>query len=63
MINAAETLPRGEVDDCNVNIYEIGFELVDDPPYSPDLPPSNYNLFLMLRQTLGNLSCGNDQWI
>jgi len=28
----------------------LGFQLLDHPPYSPDLPPSDYHLFPGLKQ-------------
>ncbi|KAF7284497.1 hypothetical protein GWI33_022087 [Rhynchophorus ferrugineus] len=33
-------------------IHELGFELLSYPPYSPDLPPSDYFLFLDLKRML-----------
>lgn len=33
-------------------INEIGFEIVDHPPYSPDLAPSDYYLFPKLKKSL-----------
>lgn len=30
--------------------HECGFELIDQPPYSPDLTPSNNRLFSKLEQ-------------
>ena len=30
-----------------------GFELIDHPPYSPDLAPSDYFLFPNMKKTLG----------
>ncbi|XP_033225877.1 uncharacterized protein LOC117178558 [Belonocnema kinseyi] len=33
-------------------LHEIGFELVPQPPYSPDLTPSDYYLFLNLKRWL-----------
>ncbi|GFV43189.1 mariner Mos1 transposase [Trichonephila clavipes] len=35
-----------------VKIYEIRFELLDHPPYSPDLAPSDFFLFLHLKIAL-----------
>ena len=33
-------------------IQKYGFELVEDPPYSPDLPPSDYYLFPKMKSEL-----------
>ena len=33
-------------------VQDCGFELIDHPPYSPDLPPSNYFLFPNLKKHL-----------
>jgi histone-lysine N-methyltransferase SETMAR len=33
-------------------LHEIGFELIDHPPYSPDLAPSDYYLFPKLKKHL-----------
>jgi histone-lysine N-methyltransferase SETMAR len=33
-------------------LYEIGFDLIDHPPYSPDLAPSDYYLFPKLKKHL-----------
>ena len=33
-------------------IQEMGFELVDHPPYSPDLALSDFNLFPRLKEHL-----------
>ena len=34
-------------------VRDCGFELVDHPPYSPDLAPSYYFLFPNMKKTLG----------
>ena len=34
-------------------IHELHFELVDHPPYSPDLAPSDFFLFPKLKVSLG----------
>jgi len=34
-------------------IQEYGWELFDHPPYSPDLAPSDYHLFMHLKNLLG----------
>ena len=45
-------------------IHEIGFELVDHPPYSPDLAPSDYYLFPKLKKHLkGKRFSTNDEAI
>ena len=33
-------------------LHELGFELLVHPPYSPDLAPSDYFLFLDLKRVL-----------
>ncbi|KAF7266605.1 hypothetical protein GWI33_020106 [Rhynchophorus ferrugineus] len=33
-------------------IHELGFELLPHPPYSPDLPPTDYFLFSDLKRIL-----------
>jgi len=33
-------------------LHELGFQLVDHPPYSPDLAPSDFFLFPELKKTL-----------
>ena len=33
-------------------VCDFGFELVDHPPYSPDLAPSDYFLFLNTKKNL-----------
>ncbi|GFW70638.1 transposase [Trichonephila clavipes] len=30
------------------NLWELGWEVLMHPPYSPDMPPSDYHLFLAL---------------
>ena len=30
----------------------LGFHCIDDPPYSPDLVPSDYDLFSVLKKTI-----------
>ena len=34
-------------------VHDCGFELVDHPPYSPDLAPSGYFPFPNMKKTLG----------
>jgi histone-lysine N-methyltransferase SETMAR len=34
------------------NLAYLGFQCLDHPPYSPDLAPSNYNLFPELKKQL-----------
>jgi histone-lysine N-methyltransferase SETMAR len=34
-------------------IYECGFEILQHPPYSPDLAPSDFHLFANLKKALG----------
>lgn len=33
-------------------IRDLGFELLEHPPYSPDLAPSDYHLFPQLKKSL-----------
>ena len=42
-------------------VHDCGFELVDHPPYSPDLAPSHYFLFPNMQKTLG-WEAVSDQW-
>jgi histone-lysine N-methyltransferase SETMAR len=35
-------------------IKELNWEILDHPPYSPDLAPSDYNLFRSLQNHLNN---------
>ena len=39
-------------------VHDCGFELVDHPPYSPDLAPSDYFLFLNVKKHLAGSSNG-----
>lgn len=41
-------------------IRSFGWEQLDHPPYSPDLAPSDYHLFLHLKQHLGGQRHDND---
>jgi len=34
-------------------LSDLGWETLEHPPYSPDLSPSNYNLFGPLKEALG----------
>ena len=34
-------------------LHEFGWEVLDHPPYSPDLAPSDYHLFTDLKKWLG----------
>ena len=45
-------------------IHDLGFELLDHPPYSPDIGPSVYDLFLKLKGeiTETNLSAIMTSW-
>jgi len=42
-------------------IRDFGWELFDHPPYSPDLAPSDYFLFLHLKQWLGGQRFDEDE--
>ena len=45
-------------------IHDCGFQLVEHPPYSPDLAPSDYSLFPKLKSYLsGNNFATNDDVI
>jgi histone-lysine N-methyltransferase SETMAR len=35
-------------------IKELNWEILDHPPYSPDLAPSDYHLFISLQNHLNN---------
>jgi transposase len=39
----------------------FNWELFDHPPYSPDLPPSDYHLFTHLKNWLGSWCFNNDE--
>ena len=41
-------------------IRENGFEIIEHPPYSPDLAPSDYFLFGNLKNYLRGTSYGSD---
>jgi len=42
-------------------IRECGFELLSQPPYSPDLAPSDYHVFQSLKYSLRGQSFGCDE--
>lgn len=42
-------------------IHQAGFELVEHPPYSPDLAPSDYRLFPKLKEHLRGKKFSNNQ--
>jgi len=42
-------------------IRECGFELLSQPPYSPDLAPSTYHVFRSLKDSLRGQRCGCDE--
>lgn len=42
-------------------LEELGFELVDHPPYSPDLAPSDYYLFPQLKKDLKGTKFGSNE--
>lgn len=42
-------------------IHDLGFQLVDHPPYSPDLAPSDYHLFPHLKRHLKGRQFGSDE--
>ncbi|GFS76233.1 histone-lysine N-methyltransferase SETMAR [Trichonephila clavipes] len=41
------------------NLWEIGWEVLMHPPYSPDLAPSDYHLFLALQNFLSEKKSGS----
>ena len=41
-------------------VHDCGFELIDHPPYSPDLAPSKYFLFPNLKKHLAGKRYEND---
>jgi [histone H3]-lysine36 N-dimethyltransferase SETMAR len=41
-------------------IHNAGFELVDHPPYSPDLAPSDFHLFPKLKEKIRGRKFGDD---
>jgi hypothetical protein len=42
-------------------LEHFNWELRDNPPYSPDLTPSNYNLFIYLGTWLGSQNFNNTE--
>ncbi|GBM72579.1 Histone-lysine N-methyltransferase SETMAR [Araneus ventricosus] len=40
---------------------QFGWEIFDNPPYSPDLAPSDFHRFLKLRYFLGGKRFGSDK--
>ncbi|UYV61879.1 hypothetical protein LAZ67_1006929 [Cordylochernes scorpioides] len=42
-------------------IYDSGFELLPHAPYSPDLAPSDFNLFPHLKKSLSGIHFGSDE--
>ena len=41
-------------------IQNCGHQLVEDPPYSPDLAPSHYYLFPKIKKQLGGVNFARD---
>lgn len=48
-------------------LLDLGWEILVHPPYSPDLAPSDFHLFLSMSNALRNMSFANDdelnQWL
>jgi transposase len=42
-------------------LEQFGWAIFEHPPYSPDFAPSDYHLFLHLKNFLGSQSLGSDQ--
>ncbi len=42
-------------------IQELGWEVLQHPPYSPDLAPSDYYLFRALQNALRGVTFNNDE--
>ena len=42
-------------------LYELHFELVSNPPYSPDLAPSDYELFADRKRMLQGKRFGSNK--
>ncbi|GBM09283.1 hypothetical protein AVEN_129823-1, partial [Araneus ventricosus] len=40
---------------------QFGWEIFGHPPYSPDLAPSDFHLFLKLKEFLGGKRFGSDE--
>ncbi|GBM36608.1 hypothetical protein AVEN_170776-1 [Araneus ventricosus] len=40
---------------------QFGWEIFDHPPYSPDLAPRDFHLFLKLEEFLGGKRFGSDE--
>jgi len=53
-------------------VEQLGFEVLPHPPYSPDLAPSDYHLFGLMKKipgeqkfasdTAGAISCSSVPW-
>ncbi|GBN61392.1 hypothetical protein AVEN_227055-1 [Araneus ventricosus] len=41
-------------------LNQFGWEIFDRPPYSPDLAPINFHLFLKLKEFLGGIRFRSD---
>ena len=42
-------------------IHDCGFELLSHPPYSPDLAPSHFHLFRLLKESLRGRAFEDDE--
>jgi hypothetical protein len=54
------TTPDHTANMTKAAIQELDWEILPHPPYSPDLAPSDYHLFLSLSNNLCGLSFHND---
>lgn len=42
-------------------ITEFGWDVLDHPPYSPDVAPSDFHMFPALKKHLGGIKFANDE--
>ena len=46
---------------ATATIHDCGFELLSHPPYSPDLAPSHFHLFRLLKESLRGRAFEDDE--
>ena len=52
--------PHAALETCQ-KIAEVGWEILSHPPYSPDIAPSDYHLFLFLQNFLTGKKFKNEE--
>ena len=67
MLNRKDTIlhhdnarPHAALGTCQ-KIAEVGWEILSHPPYSPDIAPSDYHLFLSLQNLLTGKKFKNEE--